>query len=167
MPFYEFYCPDCHTVFNFFSRRVNTETRPDCPACGRVKIERRPSLFGISRGIRESEQDDAMPDIDEARVEKAFEAMAGELDKVDEEDPRAMGRMMRQLFDAAGLKMGAGMEEAMQRMEAGEDPERIDQELGDAMESEDPLQSGFRPSLKELRRRYLPPRVDDKLYELE
>ena len=45
MPIYEFYCPDCHTIFNFFSARIETEKRPDCPRCGRSKLERRMSVF--------------------------------------------------------------------------------------------------------------------------
>jgi hypothetical protein len=77
-----------------------------------------------------------------------------------------MGRMMRKLFHTAGLNLGAGMEEAMQRMEAGEDPERIEQEMGDVLEREAPFNASARPSLKDLRRRLLPPRVDEKLYEL-
>ncbi len=50
MPVYEFYCPDCHAIFNFFSRRVDTETQPACPRCGRPELGRQASLFAISRG---------------------------------------------------------------------------------------------------------------------
>jgi len=49
MPVYEFYCPDCHTIFNFFSRRVDTETRPTCPACSRPDLERQAFPFAISK----------------------------------------------------------------------------------------------------------------------
>ena len=28
MPVYEFYCADCHTVFNFLARRVDTTASP-------------------------------------------------------------------------------------------------------------------------------------------
>jgi hypothetical protein len=30
MPIYEFYCRDCHMVFNFFARRVNTTAQRAC-----------------------------------------------------------------------------------------------------------------------------------------
>ncbi len=44
---------------------------------------------------------------------------------------------MRRLFEATGMPVGAGMEEALRRMESGEDPEKIEEEMGDVME--DPL----------------------------
>jgi putative FmdB family regulatory protein len=165
MPIYEFYCPDCHTVFSFFSRRVNTEKRPDCPKCGRSELSRRPSVFALSRGQKEG-MDGDMPDIDEAKLERAFESMAGELGSLNEEDPRAMGRMMRRLYDAAGLGLGPGMEEALSRMEAGEDPESIEEEMGNVLESEEPITSGGGGGLKGLRNRLLPPKVDETLYDL-
>jgi putative FmdB family regulatory protein len=165
MPIYEFYCEDCHTVFNFFSRRVNVDKRPACPKCGRPEIERRVSLFAISKG-RKTEDDD-MPDMDEDRMMKAMEALAGDMDGVDEEDPRQAAQMMRKLFDATGLKLGAGMEEAIRRMEAGEDPDRIEEELGDVLEEEDPFGAmQGKTTIKDLKRRFLPPKVDETLYEL-
>ncbi len=33
MPIYEFYCEQCHTIYNFFSRKINLEKIPDCPKC--------------------------------------------------------------------------------------------------------------------------------------
>jgi len=168
VPIYEFYCQDCHTVFSFFSRRVDTEKRPGCPRCARPDLERRMSLFAISKGrSRESGEED-LSGVDDERMERAMESMAAELEHVDENDPVVMGRMMRRLFDAAGMKMGPGMEEALRRMEAGEDPDQVEAELGDALEAEDPLQS--RPKVKgrleDLRRRLLPPQVDPNLYEM-
>ncbi len=65
MPVYEFYCPDCHRIFNFLSRTVNTEKQPDCPRCGRPRIERQVSLFAISKGRKEEPAGDSMPDFDE------------------------------------------------------------------------------------------------------
>jgi hypothetical protein len=98
---------------------------------------------------------------------KAMEAMAGDMDGVDEEDPRQAAQMMRKLFDATGLKLGAGMEEAIRRMEAGEDPDRIEEELGDVIEAEDPFgASPGKGMIKDLKRRFLPPKVDETLYEL-
>jgi putative FmdB family regulatory protein len=165
MPIYEFYCVDCHTVFNFFSRRINTEKQPNCPRCGRPRIDRRLSTFAISKGRRE-DAEDGLADIDDDRMERALAAMAGEMENVDEEDPRGAARMMRKLFDASGLSMGSGMEEAIRRMEAGEDPDQIEAEMGDILEHEDPFAPKATGTIKDLRRRYLPPSVDKTLYDL-
>jgi putative FmdB family regulatory protein len=164
MPIYEFYCADCHTIFNFLSRVVNTEKHPACPKCARPELERRMSVFAISKGRKEESEE--APDMDDAQMERAFESMAGELDSLDEDDPRAAGRLMRKLFDASGMQMGHGMEEAIRRMEAGEDPEQIEAEMGDVLEGEEPLISKGKPNLKLLRQRFLPPKVDEALYEL-
>ena len=143
MPVYECYCPDCHTVFNFFSRRVDTSTRPACPRCGRPELGRQASVFAISKGrgdAAETSDDAGLPaGVDEERMMQAFAAMAGEMEGLDENDPKQAARMMRRLFDSTGLKLGDGMAEAIRRMEAGEDPEQIDAELGDVLEGEDPL----------------------------
>jgi putative FmdB family regulatory protein len=167
MPFYEFYCEECHTLFKFFSRRVNTETRPTCPKCGRPELERRPSTFAISKGQREDTGD--IPNIDDARMEQALASMAGEMEGFDEDNPKAAAQMMRRLFEVGGMRMGSGMEEAMRRIEAGEDPDQVEADLGEVLEEEDPLALkgvGGTRNISELRRRYLPPKVDDGLYEL-
>jgi putative FmdB family regulatory protein len=168
VPIYEFYCVDCHTLFNFFSRRIDTEKRPACPRCGRPELERRMSTFAISRGRREATDEglDAMPDFDDERLEKVMEGMAGELEGVDEDDPKAMGRVMHRLFDAAGMRLSPGMQEALRRMEAGEDPDQVEADLGDALESENPFAPKATARLADLARRYLPPRVDPTLYDL-
>jgi len=167
MPVYEFYCPDCHTIFNFFSRRINTEKRPHCPRCGRPELERQVSRFAISKGRKDTEGDDDMPDIDESRLERAMQALASEAEGMDESDPRQAARMMRKLSEAMGADLGEGMEEAIRRMEAGEDPEQIEAEMGDLFDSEDPM-SGFEMRKGgRLGRQPSPrPQVDHTLYEL-
>jgi len=165
MPIYEFYCPDCHRIFNFLARSVDTKKRPDCPKCSRPGLDRRVSLFSISKGRKEGEED--MPDIDEARLEQAMEGLAREADGIDENDPRAAGRLMRKLFDATGLQPGKGMEEAMRRMEAGEDPDKVEAEMGDLLEEEAPFSTGGTSlDIRGWRRKVLPPSVDETLYDL-
>ncbi len=161
MPVYEFYCADCHAIYNFYSRGVNTKRRPACPTCGRPELERKASTFAISRGL----QKNLVPDLDESRLERALTSMAGELHGIDETNPRAAAGMMRKLFGASGLSLGAGMEEALRRMEAGEDPERVEAEMADVLEQEEPLAESSRKHLQELRR-LLPPRTDQTWYPL-
>jgi putative FmdB family regulatory protein len=180
MPVYEFYCPDCHTIFSFFSRRVDTETRPSCPRCARPDLSRQASRFAIGRrrsgGEDPGGEADLPPGMDEERLMRAFASMGGELEGLDENaDPRQAARLMRRLFDAAGLELGTGMAEAIRRMEAGEDPEAIDAELGEVLEQEDPFaaqtpgQTGSATTadrLRQLRRDLLPAARDDHWYPL-
>lgn len=166
MPVYEFYCPDCHVIFNFLSRRVNTQARPACPRCARPDLERQVSMFAISKG-RQEDGADGLPDLDDDRMEQAMMALAAEAEGLDEDDPRQAARLMRKLYGATGLPVGAGMEEAIRRMEAGEDPDQIEAQLGDVLEAEDPFGGqGARKGLRALRDRYVRPRVDETLYEL-
>jgi len=163
MPIYEFYCDRCHMIFNFFSKTINTEKRPLCPRCGEIELERRLSSFATPRHGDSADEDTPLPDLDEGRLEKAMEALAHEAEHINEDDPRQAARLMRRLTDMTGLSLGPGMQEALARMEAGEDPEEIEQKMGDLLEEEDPFVPRERGS-KVTRRP--PPRVDERLYDL-
>lgn len=178
MPIYEFYCHHCHRVMSFLSRAINTEKTPACPHCGRADLVRRVSAFAISKGRKEEPKPEAPsgPDIDEARLEKAMESLAGDLDSLDENDPKQGAQLMRRLFSATGMPIQGGMAEALRRMEAGEDPEKIEEEMGDVLE-QDPFggllggEAGETDSdLGKKRlgrlRRMLPPTHDTDLYEM-
>jgi hypothetical protein len=52
-------------------------------------------------------------------------------------DPRMLGRMMRKMTDATGQAMPAEMEQMIRRLESGEDPEKLEEEFGDAFEGMD------------------------------
>ena len=62
--------------------------------------------------------------------------------------------------------MTATMEEAIRRMESGEDPDKIEEDMGDFLEDEDPFAAKPKSSLAALQRKFLPPKVDDTLYDL-
>ncbi len=166
MPIYEFYCVDCHTVFSFFSRSINTSKRPSCPRCGRPDLERRVSRFAISKGRTEpGAPEDEMPDFDEAKMERVMEELAREGEGLDENDPRQMARMMRKLHENSGMPLGGKAEEAIRRMEAGESPDKIEEEMGDLFEG-DESSPGNGGGLSGLVRRLRPPGVDETLYDL-
>ena len=169
MPIYEFYCRDCHTVFNFLARVPDTDKRPACPGCKRSGLERRVSPFAISKGRpdRADSYDELPEGFDESRLEGMMAEMAREAEGADEDDPRQMARLMRKLFDGSGMRLGPGMEEAIRRMEAGEDPDKIEEEMGDALEGENEtlFESGG-GGLRNLQRRMKAPRVDRTLYEM-
>ena len=164
MPIYEFYCHKCNTVYNFFSKSVNTEKTPYCPTCKRIKLKRQMSIFAKISGDRtEGGEEDAMPPIDEAKMEKAMAMLAGEADKLNEDDPRQAANLMRKLSDATGMSLGPAMEEALRRMERGEDPEAIEAEMGDLLESEEPFIFDGAPGKKGAKK--LKPHIDETLYD--
>ncbi len=164
MPIYEFYCPDCHTVFNFFSKTVNTSKIPPCPRCKADKLTRQMSVFAISGKACEDGDIEDLP-FDESKMEQAMHMLAGEAEKINEDDPRQAANLMRRLSDMTGMQLGNGMEEALSRMESGEDPEKIEAEMGDLLENEDPfLLPGKKGAAGSGRRKA--PRRDDTLYDL-
>ena len=162
MPIYEFYCERCNMIFNFFSRSVNTEKKPTCPRCKKVKLERRMSIFATPQK-RSEEENMPLPDMDESKMENAINLLAREAEGIDENDPKQAANLMRKLKDMTGLNLGPGMEEALKRMESGEDPEKIEEEMGDLLEEEEPF--GVKEKMMKLSK-YSRPRVDDKLYDL-
>lgn len=164
MPIYEFYCAECHTIFQFLSRATTPARRPACPRCGRADLERRPSAFAVSKGRTEGEAPPAGAELDDARLDRAMESLAGEAGAIDEEDPRGAARFLRKLYETAGLPIDGGLGEALRRMEAGDDPEAIEEELGDLLDGETASGSSA-PGARSLRRR-LPPRTDPELHEL-
>jgi putative FmdB family regulatory protein len=172
MPIYEFYCADCHRVFSFLSRAVNTAKQPSCPRCGKAELPRKPSVFAVSRGRAKPAESPAAEGPDDPRLEQAMASLAGEMEGMNDDDPRQAARLMRKVYDAAGMPIGSGMEEALRRMELGEDPDKVEEEMGDVL-GEDPFAAAGEGAAKEgegglrgLRRRALPPSVDTTLYEM-
>ena len=164
MPIYEFYCPDCHTIFNFFSRRINTTAEPGCPKCQKRSLTRRVSLFSVTGRASEENGMDDLP-FDESKMEKAMEVLSRQAENIDENDPRQAANLMRKLSDMTGLELGAGMQEALDRMEKGEDPESLEAEMGDLLENEDPFILPGKKG-KGLKANRPEPTRDDTLYEL-
>jgi len=99
------------------------------------------SAFARLKGAKEADDLDDLP-MDEATMEKAMNLLAREADRINEDDPRQAANLMRKLSDVTGVGLGPGMEEALKRMEAGEDPEQIEAEMGDLLEGEEPFLIG-------------------------
>lgn len=170
MPIYEFYCIDCHTVFNFLSSSIDTSSRPTCPRCGREELPRKPSTFAMVKNRGEGEEDPGpFGDLDEERMAGAFEAMAGEMESLeDSEDPRALARFFRKFGDSSGLELGPRMEEMLQRLESGEDIEALEDEMGDDVDDDEAFDELFtmKKAVAGIRRRRRRPEVDDTIYRL-
>lgn len=166
MPIYEFYCPDCYAVYNFFSARIDTTAKPDCPRCQRRQLDRKPSTFAtLKHQGEDDEAGDPFSGLDESKLEGAMESLMGEMGGMEnEEDPRAMGRMMRRFGELSGLEMGDRMEEMIRRMESGEDPESMEAEMEADLDGDD--FDDFFKLKKAVAGRRRQPRVVDELYFL-
>jgi putative FmdB family regulatory protein len=171
MPIYEYYCPDCHTVYSFFSARIAPQASPACPRCGRADLGRRPSRFATPRnraGAPEEGADDLFAGLDESRLESAMEQLAGEIGDLDAEgpqDPRQVSRFLRRFSDLTGLEAGPKMRDLLERLDRGEDPDALEEEMGGGEGDED-LAELFRLKPAALARRLRRPRVDETLYFL-
>ena len=100
-------------------------------------------------------------------MEQAMMALAGEMEGADENDPKAMVRLMRKFSEMSGMSLGEEAQEAMRRLEGGEDPEQIEAEMGDLFGEGDNLDGLFgQGKLAKLKRRMAPPEHDETLYTL-
>ncbi|MDZ4849573.1 MAG: zinc ribbon domain-containing protein [Pirellulaceae bacterium] len=171
MPIYEFYCRPCHTVYSFLAKSTSVKASPVCPKCGDKKLEKQVSRFAISKGLSEPSQvqQDPFANVDDAQMEKLMAEMSstfGEDGESGAEDPQKMAQLMRKMFDTTGMKPTEAMLEAMSRMEAGEDPDRIDEEMGDLLDAEEPAIEEVNSVAGRLRRLMDRPNIDDGLYDL-
>lgn len=169
MPIYEFYCPPCHTIYSFLARTLSKPPNPKCPKCGLKKLEKKISRFAISKGLAEnSSSPDPFEGVDESKMEQLMAEMAPHMDEGGDgpEDPRQMAGLMKRMFEMTGMQPNEAMLEAIKRMEAGEDPDKIDEEMGDALDADgDPFAQATGKG-KKLSRFFDPPNVDPELYDL-
>jgi putative FmdB family regulatory protein len=164
MPIYEFLCQDCNTIFNFLSSRINTEKRPDCPKCGKKELSRQISSFAVIGKAKESKGDNPLAGIDESKMEQALESLTREAEGMDEGDPRQLARLMRKFSDKTGISLGEQMNEAIARMEAGEDPDEVEKDMGDLLDSDDAF--SLEGLTKKARSGSKQPIRDETLYQL-
>jgi len=162
MPIYEFFCDDCNTLFNFFSSRANTTKIPQCPKCSK-DLKKQMSVFRTI-GKAKDPGDDILAGMDENKMEQVLGELASQAGKINEDDPKQMAQLMRKFTEKSGLQLGDGMEEAISRLESGEDPDTIEKDLGNVLEGEDPL-SMLSKKIKKSGKNPAPVK-DEKLYEL-
>ena len=147
MPIYEYYCPHCHRIFSFLAKTMaEAEKTPECPKCNAKDMTKKMSSFAFVGGTRKSSGgrgadsvgDDlgAGDDLD-PRAERELEKLMAQAENIDENDPRQLGGLMRKMADITGEPMDAEMEEAVKRLEKGEDPEKIEEEMGELFDDED------------------------------
>lgn len=155
MPIYEYRCGTCGRISQFLVRNIATHTTPACPRCGATKMSRvisRVTVIGGRKGRRSAAADAEPETADSAGPppaetsdagvgdENGFEPTEADvarmerlLESVDENDPRSIGRAMREMAAIAREPIEGEMEEVIRRLEAGEDPDKIEEKMGDAL----------------------------------
>ena len=121
VPIYEYACHDCKRRVSLLWRSfADAETRePVCPRCGGKHLTRLVSRVSVVRS-------------EETRLDSL--ADPGNLDGLDENDPKSLARFMRKMASETGEDLGPEFDEVVGRLEAGEDPESVEQSMPDLAE---------------------------------
>jgi NTP pyrophosphatase (non-canonical NTP hydrolase) len=146
MPIYEYYCPDNNKIYQFYAKTVaQGATVPTCPDNPEYRMVKKVSGFAIgsrakksiSEGSSPGGEDDSLAadgdNMDDPRMEAAFGQLEREMEGLDENDPKAMGRMMRRMSELTGESLDGEMDEVVRKLEEGQDPEKIEEEMGDVL----------------------------------
>ena len=139
MPIYEFACPNCRKIYSFLSKRLSPDHLPACPKCGNKKMVKQISRFAMTRGLNEpvakgEGEEGPMPDLEDPRIQRAMGELEREMEHLDENNPKHMAHMMRKMRDI--MPPGSVPKEldvAIKRLESGEDPEKIEADMGDLL----------------------------------
>ena len=109
MPTYPYTCLDCRKRFEVFMSYSEYGSTPvHCKHCNSLNVQRRIGRVRIARS-------------EENRLELL--ADPSQLDGL-EDDPKALGRMMRQMSQEMGEDAGPEMDEVIDRLEFGSKPRR-------------------------------------------
>jgi len=112
MPVYDYLCNKCKKRFqNHFTYREYGSTPARCTHCGSEDVRRK---IGRVRVARSSSA--------------AFDSLES-MENLDQEDPRALASMMRSMSREMGEDLPPDVDEMVDRLEAGEDPEAIEKDL--------------------------------------
>lgn len=119
MPIYEYYCYDCTKRVNVFFRTMSaaSDEAAACPTCTGRRLRRLVSRVRMLRS-------------EESRMESMADD-ASLMSGLESEDPRALAGFMRRMSDEMGEPLDPEMSEVMDRLEAGESPDAIEQSMPD------------------------------------
>lgn len=116
MPTYQYRCLDCRRRFEIFFTYAEYGSRPvQCTHCASENIQRRIGRIRVARS-----EDSRMDDF----------ASSADMDGL-EDDPRAMGQMLRKMSHEMGEDLGPEFNEVIGRLESGESPEDIEKAIPD------------------------------------
>ncbi len=127
MPTYRYRCKDCKKRFELFmTYEEYDKTSVTCPFCESTHVIRRIDRVRIAKSGRAN--------LDDLSDPSQLEGL--------EDDPKALGRLMRQMSEEMGEDIGPEFDEVVSRLEKGQDPEQIsrempelgDEDMGDGMD---------------------------------
>lgn len=132
------------------------------------------SSFAVTGRAKEMPDLPPGADMDDPRMNAMMAQMEREIGGLDEKnpDPRQLANLMRKISAISGEKIPGDMDEMIRRLESGEDPEKIEEEMGDVMGADDLPEGGpglpaeeskIKARLRQLRAQ---PRRDPVLYEM-
>ena len=116
MPTYQYRCISCKARFErYLTYAEYDHMQVTCPNCGSDQVQRRIGRVRITKS-------------EDRRVEDLVDPsqLAGI-----EDDPKALGRLMRKMGDEMGEDTGPEFDEVVSRLEKGEDPEQIERDMPD------------------------------------
>ncbi|HQX02186.1 MAG TPA: zinc ribbon domain-containing protein [Anaerolineales bacterium] len=117
MPTYDFICNACEKRFEIFLTFSEYGKKTvHCAHCESTNVRRRMTKVRIARS-------------DESRLESAANDFSG-LEGL-EDDPKALGRMMRKMGGEMGEDLPPEFNDVVDRLEAGQSPEEIESALPD------------------------------------
>ena len=117
MPTYDFICNNCNQRFEVFLTFAEYGKKTvTCAHCKSKNVRRRMTKVRIAK-TEESRMDSMADDF------SGFEGL--------EDDPRAMGQMMRKMGKEMGEELPPEFDEVVDRLEKGQSPEDIESALPD------------------------------------
>jgi len=117
MPNYDFICNNCNQRFDvFLTYSEYGKKTVTCAHCGSKDVRRRMTKVRIAKS-EESRMDSMADDF------SGFEGL--------EDDPKAMGQMMRKMGKEMGEEMPPEFDEVVDRLESGQSPEDIESAMPD------------------------------------
>lgn len=107
MPTYDYRCLSCKARFELFMTYAEYDQKKViCPNCGSDQVSRRIGRIRVAKS-------------EDRRLEDLVDP--SQLDGI-EDDPKALGRLMRKMGNELGEDAGPEFDEVVSRLEKGEDP---------------------------------------------
>lgn len=116
MPIYRYQCQNCRKRFEIFMSYTEYGVKKvNCPHCNSDMVQKRIERVRVAKS--EESRMDALTDTSD------LEGL--------ENDPRALGSMMRKMTNEMGEDIGPEFNEVVDRLEAGQSPEDIEKAIPD------------------------------------